>query len=225
MRVMTRTLPSARRGALAGRPPARAERDVRAALLEAARDAFAAGGYHAASLRRIAGAAGVNPAMIHYYFGSKQGLYRAMLAEVLEPVIERLAGLSDADSDRCAFAERILRLYTETMREQPWLPALVARDVLAADGPARRVFVDLVGKRVGGSLLPGLIDKEMRAGHIRPDLDPRMTTLSLISLAVFPMLALPVAGPILGYGMDVESLERLVAHNAKLFEEGTRHAD
>lgn len=223
---MTRTAQNpSHRTANAGRPRAQAERDVRATLLKAARDAFAAGGYHAASLRRIAGAAGVNPAMIHYYFGSKQGLYRAMLAEVLEPVIERLANLSDAHTDECAFPERVLRLYAETIRDQPWLPGLVVRDVLAADGPARRVFVDLVGKRVGGSLLPGLIEREMHAGHIRADLDLRLTTLSLISLAVFPMLALPVAGPILGYGLDAESLERLVAHNARLFEEGTRHAD
>lgn len=203
-----------------GRPQADRQRDVRAALLKAARDAFAADGYHATSLRRIAKAASVNPAMIHYYFGNKQGLYRAMLAEVLEPVIQRLAALSDAGDERCGFAERVLRLYAETVREQPWLPPLVVRDVLAAEGPARRVFVELVGERVGGSLLPALIESEISAGHLRPDLDPRMTTLSLLSLAVFPMLALPVAGPLLGYDLERESLERLVAHNARIFEEG-----
>lgn len=211
-------------GGQRGRPEASAGRDVRAALLAAARQAFAEHGFRAASLRAIAQAADVNPAMVHYYFGNKKGLYRAMLAEVLEPTVERLATLSDAGEDECAFPERVLRLYAETMRREPWLPALVVRDVLAADGPARRVFIDLVGQRVGGTLLPDLIEKEKAAGHLRQDLDTRLTTLSLLSLAVFPMLAMPVAGPLLGYGMDAESLERLITHNAKLFENGT-HAD
>lgn len=207
-----------------GRPESRNGRDVRAALLSAARQAFSQHGFRAASLRAIARQADVNPAMVHYYFGNKKGLYRAMLAEVLEPVVERLTDLSDAGDDECAFPERVLRLYAETMREEPWLPSLMVRDVLAADGPARRVFIDLIGQRVGGTVLPGLIEKEMRAGHLRGDLDPRLTALSLISLAVFPMLAMPVAGPVMGYGMDAESLERLVTHNAKLFEVGTHEA-
>lgn len=211
-------------GPAPGRPQADRGRDVRAALLASARQAFSRHGFSAASLRAIAAEANVNPAMVHYYFGNKQGLYRAMLSEVLEPAIQRLAQLSDAGSDECSFPERVLRLYAETMRREPWLPGLIARDVLSAEGPARRVFVDLVGQRVGGTLLPGLIQQEMRAGHIRDDLDPRLTALSLLSLAVFPILALPVAGPILGYSLDPESLERLVSHNTKLFETGT-HAE
>lgn len=208
-----------------GRPQSRDGRDVRAALLTAARQAFSQHGFRAASLRAIASEADANPAMVHYYFGNKKGLYRAMLSEILEPEVQRLAQLSDAGNKECAFPERVLRLYAEVIRRNPWLPGLIARDVLAADGTARHVFVELIGQRVGGTLLPGLIEKEMAAGHLRDDLDPRLTALSLLSLAVFPMLALPVAGPVLGYGLDRDSIERLVNHNAKLFEVGTHEKD
>jgi len=203
-----------------GRPPAEPSRDVRADLLAAAQAVFVEHGFHAASLRRIAALAGVNPAMIHYYFGNKKGLYRAMLKAELEPVVDQLAELADTGGDGRHFAERVLALYADTISKRPWLPALIARDVLVSEGPARRVFVEVLGKRIG-TLLPELIRREQAAGSLREDLDPRLAALSLISLAVFPMLALPVAGPIVGYGLNRESLDRLVRHHTKLFREGT----
>jgi AcrR family transcriptional regulator len=48
---------------------------TRAVILEAARAAFAAAGYAGASLREIARAAGVDPALVHYYFPSKDVLF------------------------------------------------------------------------------------------------------------------------------------------------------
>ena len=67
--------------------------DTRAAILDAARALFAAGGLTGTSIRAVAGRAGVDPALVHHYFGTKDDLFVAALAlpvdprEVLAPVV------------------------------------------------------------------------------------------------------------------------------------------
>lgn len=79
-----------------GRRPG--NQDTREAILEAARKAFAERGYDGASIRAIATSAGVDPALVHHYFGSKDQLFLAtvhapinpeeILPKVFEPGIE-----------------------------------------------------------------------------------------------------------------------------------------
>jgi AcrR family transcriptional regulator len=54
-------------------------------ILTAARTAFAEQGYDAASLRAISRAADVDPALVHHFFGSKEGLFEAVLNDVVRP--------------------------------------------------------------------------------------------------------------------------------------------
>ena len=54
--------------------------DTETAILDAAERAFAASGFHGATTRAIAEEAAVNPALIHYHFGSKEALYEAVFA-------------------------------------------------------------------------------------------------------------------------------------------------
>lgn len=67
-----------------GRPGTQARgEDTRRRILEAALDLFAAHGYEGASTRQIAEGAGVNLPAIQYYFGSKEGLYRAIIEDIV----------------------------------------------------------------------------------------------------------------------------------------------
>jgi AcrR family transcriptional regulator len=57
----------------------------REAILDAARRRFAAAGYAATSLRAIAAEAGVDPGVVLHFFGSKQGLFRAVIGWPFDP--------------------------------------------------------------------------------------------------------------------------------------------
>jgi TetR/AcrR family transcriptional regulator, regulator of cefoperazone and chloramphenicol sensitivity len=66
-----------------GRPATQARgEDTRRRILETALDLFAAQGYEGASTRQIAEGAGVNLPAIQYYFGNKEGLYRAIIDDI-----------------------------------------------------------------------------------------------------------------------------------------------
>ena len=59
--------------------------DTREAILTAARTTFAERGFDAASIRTIATAAGVDPALVHHYFGTKEELFRATVSIPIDP--------------------------------------------------------------------------------------------------------------------------------------------
>lgn len=69
--------------------------DARAALLSAATRLFAEQGVAQTSTREICAAAGLNPGAIHYHFGDKDGLYRAVVAGPLQAMKDELAGFDD----------------------------------------------------------------------------------------------------------------------------------
>jgi len=66
-----------------GRRPG--NQDTRASILEAARASFAEKGYDKASIRAIAGDAGVDPALVHHYFGTKEKLFLAVMNAPINP--------------------------------------------------------------------------------------------------------------------------------------------
>ncbi len=79
-------------------PPRSTPERTREALLDAAEDLFARQGVPRASLRAITRAAGANLAAVHYHFGSKEALVRAVLSRRLGPLNrERLARLEACD--------------------------------------------------------------------------------------------------------------------------------
>jgi AcrR family transcriptional regulator len=76
--------------------------DTRGEVLAAARRRFATDGYDGATIRGIATDAGVDPALIHHYFGSKQELFRAAATFPVdaEDLLEAIGGADDHDRVR-----------------------------------------------------------------------------------------------------------------------------
>ncbi len=216
----TRAVKSARRPRAPGRPTG-GELEVRRALLEASRQLFLARGFAAVSIREIAAAAGATPAMIRYYFGDKLGLYRAMLEEAIGPFRDVLLEMQKQASVSEADIARLMHLYMRLLAGNPWLPALIVQEVLAEGGRFRGQFIEHFAGRMA-PLLMHVLEREQSAGRLRRDFDPRLATVSAISLCVFPFVSLPITSRVLGFSVEGEALDRLVAHTSRLFIEGLR---
>jgi AcrR family transcriptional regulator len=202
-----------------GRPsPQEDATDVAASLLQAARGLFAERGFNEVGTREIAGAAGVNPAMIHYYFGDKEGLYKAMLERVFERLFSELDKLATESHPANPIAD-LLALYAGTLSRDPWIPRLMIREVLSEGAPFREEFIERFAGPAS-KLIPGLIGGETKAGRLRDDLDQNLTALSLIGMTLFPFLAFPVTKRVFGIRLDDEFRERFVDHTLRLFFEG-----
>jgi AcrR family transcriptional regulator len=80
--------------------------DTRGQILAAARDTFAEHGFEAATVRGIAQRAGVDPAMIHHWFGTKEKLFQAVVDAPLDP---RDALAEGAPDDPALLGEHVVR--------------------------------------------------------------------------------------------------------------------
>jgi AcrR family transcriptional regulator len=200
-----------------GRPPGTAETQVREALLNSARSLFLRYGFRAVSSRQVAAAAGVNPAMIHYYFEGKEGLYRAMLESAIAPVITRLQAM--LGNPQGADVEGLVRTYMHTLAANPWIPGLIVREVLTPDGSFRQAFVrDFAGRFA--PMLRNVIGRAVEAGKLRSDLDPSLAVVSMLGLALFPFISLPVTTRVLGIDASEAGVEKLIGHTVRVLLHG-----
>jgi len=123
-------------------------------LLEAATDIFGRYGYEAATTRMIAREAGVNIASIPYYFGGKEGLYHALIDQIVATVQARIAdvlqelGEQDLSGEEglekaWALLERLLESLIQFMvgsPEAPRLSRIILREQLYPSAAYERIF-------------------------------------------------------------------------------------
>lgn len=107
--------------------------DTRAAILEAARALFAERGYAGTSMRAIGAAAGVDPALVHHYFGRKDDLFMASLQVPFDPR-EALREVVSGGPERAG--EGLVRTFLSVWDDPELQPRLVAfvRSVLEPSG-------------------------------------------------------------------------------------------
>jgi AcrR family transcriptional regulator len=174
-------------------------------------------------MREVARAAGVSPAMVHYYFGDKRGLHEAMLERALERVVARVQSVAveQASGKTADPIGLLVTTITHTFLEDPWIPPLLVREVFAEGGRLQDRFVRDYASRVA-PMVRGIVQQEIERGHFRSDLDPTLAFLSLIGLAAFPFIARPLAERVLGLHFDAALADVLVAHTRRLYLEGVK---
>lgn len=209
-------LPKARRRRV-GRP-AGDDGDLRGRLLDVAAAQFAGTGIAAASLRNIAQAAGVTPAMLHYYFGNKDALVRALVDERLLPNVRSLVQtLASAGETPLELAQAFAQGLSGIVATLPWLPALWVREVLCEGGALR----EFVFREVMPSL-PQVLARRFTAAHqagqLAPGIDPRLLVVSLVGLTLFPAAGAPIWQK--AFGMPGLDMPALVSHTLALLAHG-----
>ncbi len=191
---------------------------MRAALLAAARKLFTRRNFSDVGVRELAAAANATPAMVHYYFGDKEGLYVALLEDIIHGLLAQLRDLGSAP-DSSDPVRGFVRLYIGTLARDPWIPRLMIREVLAEGAPYRERFIAQFASQAA-TFLPALLRKQKTDGRLRGDLDPVLAALSLVGMAAFPFIAFPVVSRVFDITLGDEFRDRFVAHTARLFLEG-----
>ncbi|MGD8385041.1 MAG: TetR/AcrR family transcriptional regulator [Lysobacterales bacterium] len=199
-----------------GRPVDNDQQSLKGDILAIAERMFAEQGYAAVSIRQIAEAAGVNPALVHYYFGSKHALLQAVAVHALKPFMDALATLRESPA---APVQEVVRLLFEMAAEHPNIPRLLTREVLLPGGEMYDYFIENMAPHLGGAL-PVMLAREQAAGRLREDFDPAIAALLLIALSVFPFIARTLAEPGLGISYGAGGIDKLIRHITELIESG-----
>lgn len=144
-----------------GRPPGVS--DARERILGAARARFAGAGLDGASIREIARDAGVDPALVHHYFGTKQRLFVAATAVPFDFAVLRLALLAGPRREAgVRLARTLLAFWDDPLSRAP-LEGLLRSAV--SDPGAAAMVRELVVERIAGQLVTvlGASDPALRA--------------------------------------------------------------
>ena len=199
-----------------GRPNEKTQ--AREALIQHARELFVVMQYDKVSTRLVAQRAEVNVAMIRYYFGSKAGLFETMLRETLMPMQQKMRTLV-AESSQKNLAE-LMRTFFHQMIKAPQFPRLVSQVMHMSPSDTQRKLMEKVFLDVAKPMLDVIFEKLMQQGVIRPNVDPQLCRMSLISLMVFPFMAPPALLAMHGIELTDDFINRLYEHNILLMTQG-----
>jgi len=193
------------------------QQDTRQALIDAARESFSRYGYRKISTRQIAQKAGVDAAMIRYYFGSKANLFEAMVKDTLSPMLSLLRQHSQSEAALTPLT--LMQTYYRMMSANPSLPRLI-QEIFNHhdDGNAFSILANIFDEVL---LRSKHWAQQLHQQHkINPALNPEWIRLSLLSLMIFPLLAPKYIQQGLGIELSSDWLSQLAEHNHALLQDG-----
>lgn len=152
--------PTARRR---GRPPRAESGDTRDRILGAAREEFSERGYEKTSVRGIAKTAGVDSALVHHYFGTKEQVFEAAVSVAFAPALEAPDAIAEGPLD--SVGERLTRFVLGVWENPATRTPLLAivRSAVNNDTAAavfRRLIAAQLLRRIAGRL--DVPDAELR---------------------------------------------------------------
>jgi AcrR family transcriptional regulator len=168
-------------------------------ILDAAEQLFARQGFAATTIKQIGAAAGVNSALLYYYFDDKETLYREMLRRIISGFVAIGTKLLAHSSSPEEGIRALVRLQMEVMTTRPQVPRLIARELV--DHEAAHAEQEIA--RLAASTfktLCDLIEHGQRDGVFRRDLVPQFAAISVVSQVVYFNIARPAVGILLGHG-------------------------
>lgn len=173
------------------------DQDTEERILDAAHAVFLRRGTAGARMQEVADEAGVNKALLHYYFRNKdqlaQAVFRRALGSLLPEALEVLR--SDASVEEKVTA--IVALEVDILRQNPFLPGYLLGELTHHPERVHAIFESVVGMELGhmGAEVRGTLraqlEAEARAGRMLR-IEPEDFMMNLISLAIFPFAAQPL---------------------------------
>ena len=203
-----------------GRPASNPDRDARAQLLAAATELIAEHGVAATTFALVAKRAGLTPAMVHYYFKSRDQLIDAVVDERLVPFIAYVWDPVDASDDAPEMIRGVVQRLLNGIERQPWVPSTWMREILNERGllrtrALRRLPVDKV-RLVGQAIRTGQADRALN-----PDLDPLLAVFSALGMVMLHMATAKAWAEI--FQRPALSRETLRRHITSLLLDGLCH--
>jgi AcrR family transcriptional regulator len=157
-------------------------------ILEAAQTVFIQKGMDGARMQEIANEAGINKALLHYYFRSKQKLFEAIFKKVFNQVFP---GLETFIHSELPFDKKLsifIEKYIDFLLKNPFIPSFILKEI-HRDPKFLASVIQSTG--VNPKEVFYMLEKEMEAGKIKK-MDPKDLLINILALSIFPVAAKPL---------------------------------
>jgi len=168
-------------------------------ILQAAREEFIQTGFNGARMQAIAERAGVNKALLHYYFRSKDKLYKAALLDIMNTFWTTVEQEITTRSEITSF-ESAIRLMVEThfkvMGANPYFPRMLMREVIDGGNMIPLMAKEVV-TRYGHipAMLMKLFQREFSSAKA-PPMKPVHLILNIMGMCIITFVTRPLVEPI-----------------------------
>jgi TetR/AcrR family transcriptional regulator len=158
-------------------------------ILQAARNVFIKHGWAGARMQDIADEAGINKALLHYYFRSKDKLFETIFAEVAARFLPQVNSILNSDLSLFDKISAFCEEYMDNVAKNPFIPLFVINEM----NRQPREFLKKLFKTDKPRLEKffGQLNEAIRNKEIKP-VDPFDLLINTVSLCVFPFLAKPL---------------------------------
>ena len=163
--------------------------DTETKIKEAARKVFVEYGYEGAKVRQIAEEAGVNIALLNYYFRSKEQLFDSIYAEAFHSFFGTMMKLVNEETPLEVKIWQITDKYLDFLLDNPMMPSFI----MAQQGKKGTDFFNKLGVKsmIGSSRLAKQLVEEAEKENIRP-IKPTQFIILMMGNLVFPFIAQPI---------------------------------
>jgi len=165
--------------------------ETEARILRAATEVFRTRGRDGARMQDIADAAGINKAMLHYYFRSKDQLFERVFRDSAATFFARIREVLSSDASLFNKIQDLCTAYMDTGMKEPFIPVFIIGEINR--NPAdfiRKMFGDS-GRRPDFGKFRELVDREAAAGNIIA-ISAEQLIINILSLSIFPFIARPM---------------------------------
>lgn len=157
-------------------------------ILQAAQQVFIRKGMDGARMQEIADEAGINKALLHYYFHSKELLFKEVFYGILSNLIPGIIAIFKEKGTLSDKIEAVVSTYDTFMYQNPYLPQFVIREI-NRDPDQLAGFMSDQG--LDFQMIETIMEEEVKAGRIRPIAFPHLFA-NLIGMIIIPYVARPL---------------------------------
>lgn len=182
-------------------------------ILEAAKNVFVAKGMEGARMQEIADEAGINKALLHYYFRSKERLFEAIFSEIFKFAFPKLSQIILSDAGIVSKIEQFVDAYIDILIKHPFIPGFVLKELNRDPSGLFKLVV-----KFGLDPQPVLshIQEAMDRGEIK-SMKPQHLIVNVISMCIFPFAARPILSFVI-FKDDKQALETFYSERAEVIK-------
>ena len=165
------------------------EKNTERIIMQAARKVFVTKGMHGARMQEIADEAGINKALLHYYFRNKSKLFEAIFQQAFQEIAPKFGQVIRSKTSLEEKIRSFVAYYHDLLSENPFIPLFIINEVhqnkSLLDGPME-LFQENLKNHMGRQLEEGI-----KAGKYR-DISIQQLMISTVSLCIMPFLGKPI---------------------------------
>ena len=179
-------------------------------ILEAAQDVFERTGFDGAKMQDIADKAGINKALLHYYYRSKSRLFGVVFQQAFSRLVRPMLEIWQNESDIFIKTERFIEQFLNKLQAHPYMASFVLHEITRNPEHLQQVISQHAGE------IAEIIQRDLdavSAKHGLPPKNPVHFMCDLFGMAVYPFIARPIITSL--FELDSKAFNQVIEERKK----------